>query len=78
MPSPTYTTVLSIVSQYVDPDKARDVIGRQLANGGANPDSLDKAGLAKVLLGVTTATGLYVSDVTQRQDMVNRIKAAAA
>jgi hypothetical protein len=78
MPSPTYSRLLSTVSEYVDGAKAKEVIDRQLNNAGATPDSLTKADLSKALLAVITATKLYVSDQARRQQMMTRIQEMAA
>ena len=78
MPSPIYSTLLHTVSSYMDGAKAKEVIDRQLATNGTNPDSLDKAGLVKVVLSVTVATKLYVSDKTKQAEMAERIKNMAA
>ena len=74
MPSPTYAALLRTVSEYVDGVKAKDVIDRQLTGGGANPDLFSNGDLQRLMIAVTTATKLYVSDKIRREEMVARIR----
>ena len=77
MPSPTYTTLVSTVSGYIDGVKAKDIVDRQISAAGAHADSLTKSDLAKLLVSLTTATKLYVADQGRRQEMTERIKMLA-
>ena len=74
MPSPTYTTLLKKVSEYVEPVKAKEVLDRYITGGGASPDTFSSEDLIRLMTAVTTATKLYVSDKGRRDEMVARIK----
>lgn len=78
MPSPTYASLVSTVSAYIDGAKAKDIVDRQLRSVGTDADSMTKADLGKLLVALTTATKLYVSDKDRRDEMAVRIGKLAA
>ena len=65
MPSPTYSSLLSLAAGYIDKATAEGIITRQL--GTATPDSLTKSDLQGVMVKVRTALSLYVPDKDRRQ-----------
>ena len=77
MPSPTYSVLVQTVSAYVDPQRARDVINRQLSGANKNPDTFTGKDLVQLMIAITTATKMYVPDPSRKEELVAKIKSLA-
>jgi hypothetical protein len=77
MPNSIYNDLLSLVSIYLDKNKARDVIGRQLAKCGATPETLTIDSFKQIALFLSGASGLYVDDKIRRAKLASAIKKMA-
>jgi hypothetical protein len=77
MPTSTYLGLLKTVSGYVDENKAREIIGRQLAKCGATEETLAAESLKTIAHMVAGAAGLYVADSRQRMELARKIAVLA-
>jgi hypothetical protein len=75
MPSPAYNSLLSLVSVYLEPKKAAEVIARQLAACKLSADTVATADIKTNASRFTTACGLYVSDTAKREELKNKLSA---
>lgn len=78
MPSPLYQKLVKTVGDYTGPEKAAGAVERRLKDCAATPDSFAKEHLQKIVLTLTTAAGLYVTDPAKRDEMASKIKTLAA
>ena len=74
MPSTAYSSLLGVVSKYVEPTKAVDIVLRQIQAKKLSPDSLTTADLGALCIAVSTAAGLYVAQPDAREQMKTAIK----
>ena len=75
MPSPAYTTLLTLVSSYIDSKKAAEVLGRQLTACGLTTDSIAPPDIKANAVRFSTAFSLYVSDSTKRDELKTKLSA---
>jgi hypothetical protein len=78
MPSAHYTKLVSTVGAYVGPDKAAEVVARQLKHCTGQPDTFSQDDLKKIINYVTAASSLYVSDKPKREELAAKLKQLAA
>jgi hypothetical protein len=78
MPSALYQKLVSTIGDYTGPEKAAGAVERRLKDCSATPDSFAKEHLQKVLIQVTTAAGLYVTDPAKKDELASKIKALAS
>ena len=77
MASSTYAALLRTVSAYVEENKAREVISRQLLKCNATPETLNGESLKSIAHLLSGAAGLYVADRVQRTEPANKISTLA-
>jgi hypothetical protein len=75
MPSPAYSSLLNLVSTYVEPQKATEVIARQLVACKLTPDTVSPADVKASATRFATACGLYIPDASKRDELKNKIAA---
>jgi hypothetical protein len=75
MPSPAYNSLLSLVSSYLEPKKAAEVIARQLTACKLSSDTVATADIKTNASRFITACGLYVSDTAKRDELKNKLSA---
>jgi len=77
MATSVYLGLLKTVSAYVNENKAREVISRQMAKCGATPETLDSEGFKKIAHMVSGAAGLYVADPARRMELARKVAVSA-
>ncbi len=75
MPSPAYNLLLNMVSGYVDPKKAAEVLSRQLNACSLTVDSIAASDVKANCTRFSTAFSLYVSDSTKRDELKTKLAA---
>ena len=71
--SSTYKALIAIASKYADAKTVEGAIGRQL-QPGMTPAAFSPADLRAIVIRVTTALKLYVSDAGKRAEMLEAIQ----
>jgi hypothetical protein len=75
MPSPAYSTLVNLVSTYIDSQKAVEVITRQLTACHLTADSIVTADIKANGMRFSTAFSLYVSDSSKRHELKTKLAA---
>lgn len=78
MASPTYNQLLTTIAGFIDKDKATGILDRQLKAKNLLPDTLASKDLAAIMVGLATASSLYVADPGRKDELKTRLKAMAA
>jgi hypothetical protein len=78
MPSPFYTKLVTLVGEYVGPEKASGLVTRQITSQQMSPDTFNPAGYATIKVRIVTATGLYLTDPGRKKELADRLNALAA
>jgi hypothetical protein len=77
MASPTYNQLLTIISGYIDKEKASGILERQVKAKNLLPDTLASKDLAALVIGLSTATSLYVPDAGRKEELKTKLKSLA-
>lgn len=75
MPNLAYTSLLKLVSTYVEPQKAAEVLQRQLVSCKLTADSITANDIKANSIRFTTACGLYIADSAKRDELKAKIAA---
>jgi hypothetical protein len=75
MPSPAYTSLLKLVSVYVDSKKAVEVISRQLTACNLTADKIAISDIKANSTRFAISCSLYVSDASKRDEFKAKLAA---
>ncbi len=75
MPSPFFSRLLRTVASYVGDETANGVLTRRLKHSAATPDTFGPPDLAQMLLPLSAALELYLTDNGKKTDLRNRLHA---
>ena len=74
MPSPTYNQLLTTIEAYIEKEKAIGIIERQLTAKSLKADTLATKDLATIMIGLSTASSLYVPDAARKEALKAKLK----
>jgi len=75
MPSLAYNSLLNLMSLYIEPKKAAEVLARQLTACKLTADTVGNADIKNNASRFATACGLYVSDAAKREELKTKLAA---
>jgi len=75
MPSLAYNSLLNLMSLYIEPKKAAEVLGRQLTACKLTADTVSNPDIKNNASRFATACGLYVSDAAKREELKSKLAA---
>lgn len=77
MPSPFFDKLVRTVSSYIGEEKAVGAVSRRLKDCAATPESFAPPHLKKIMVPLTAALGLYLTDTGKKTELQQKLSALA-